>query len=135
MRHAICYVSNSKKELDYHQVRILLEVCREKNMKLGIKGVLLYSDGNFFQILEGEKDIVSNVFNKIEKDPRHYGLNIIIRRDIPLETYEEYKIDILDDEQRFAYEVPGEYQDALQGIPVDVRKTMERMLEKFISSR
>ncbi|WP_029036803.1 BLUF domain-containing protein [Salinimicrobium xinjiangense] len=135
MRHAICYLSTASKDLDYLEVRQLLEFCAEKNRSLEIKGILLYSDGNFFQILEGEKEVVLEIFQKIEKDSRHHGIIQIIGRDIPTGSYDGYKVDILTDEKISTYEIPSEYSEALLGIPLDVRKTMERMLERFISTR
>ncbi|MFO7719459.1 MAG: BLUF domain-containing protein [Gillisia sp.] len=134
MRHAICYVSNANENLDNAQVKTLLEFCKEKNMALGIKGVLLYAEGNFFQILEGEKDILMEIFKKIENDPRHHGLITIISRDIPKHTFDEYKVDILSDEYKYAYVVPNEYSEALNGISNEVRKTMEKLLARFIST-
>lgn len=134
MRHAICYVSNSQMEMDNAQVKTLLEYCKEKNMALGIKGVLLYAEGNFFQILEGEKDVIMEIFKKIENDSRHNGLIKIISRDIPTHTFDEYKVDILSDEPKYTYEVPNVYSEALNGISHEVRKTMEKLLARFIAT-
>ena len=37
----------------------------------GVTGALLYSDGWFAQVLEGELDAVQRTFERIQRDPRH----------------------------------------------------------------
>lgn len=134
MRHAICYVSNCNEELNHQQIKELLEFCREKNRSLNIKGILLYSKGNFFQILEGERKVVLDLYKKIREDPRHYRLIQVIGRNIEEGCLNDYKVDMINEDQ-FKFEVPMEYIEALQGLPLDVRKPMERMLELFLSTR
>lgn len=94
MRHAICYVSTSNNDLDKAQIESLLNFTKERNIALGIKGMLLYSGGHFFQVLEGEKDVILDVFMKIKKDSRHHGMNTIVSKDIPEDSYDEYVVDI-----------------------------------------
>lgn len=135
MRHAICYVSNTKQNFRLVEILKLLEFWKERNESMGIKGILLYSEGNFFQILEGEKTTVLEVFQKIEQDPRHYGLIQIMGKDIIQGSCDGYKVDILNNEYKNGYEVPQEYLNALQCISPDVKKPMERMLEMFVATR
>lgn len=135
MRHAICYVSNKDKNLDHQQVKELLDFCHLQNERLGIKGVFLYSEGNFFQILEGEKDVVLKIFEKIKKDSRHYGIIQIIGRDITQGSCDGYKVDILNNNVKNGYRIPDAYVEALQGLPQSVKQPMERMLENFIATR
>lgn len=135
IRHAICYVSTAKSDLNQHQVEALLKLSKDQNEPKDIKGVLLYSEGNFFQILEGEKTTVLDVFKKIEQDPRHYGLIKIMGKDITQGAYNGYKVDILSDIHKHGYEVPQEYLNALQGISPEVKKSMEGMLKMFIATR
>ena len=134
MKHAICYVSNCSEELNHQQIEELLKYCRDKNKSLNIKGLLLYSEKNFFQILEGERRVVLDLYKKIREDPRHYGLIQVIGRDIEGGCINNYKADIIKDELNRPG-VPREYIEAIQGLPLDVRKSIERMLEIFLSTR
>ena len=135
MKHAICYVSNANKDLNPEQIRKLLDFCQEKNEQLKIKGVLLYSEGNFFQILEGEKDVVLPIYHTLEKDSRHYGLIQIMGQDIEEGAFDGYKVDILDENSIQEFQIPEKYTDALQGMSPEVKKPMERMLKNFIATR
>ena len=69
----LTYVSSAAQEFSKADLNELLAQCRENNMRLGITGMLLYKDGNFMQILEGDKDTVRGLYTKISADPRHTG--------------------------------------------------------------
>jgi len=45
--------------------------CKKNNPALGITGVLLYSDSKFIQLVEGESNVITGLYDKIKKDPRH----------------------------------------------------------------
>lgn len=69
MRYAICYVSTAAKNLTSPEINDLLDFSKKTNTRKDIKGVLLYSEGNFFQVLEGEKADILELFGRIEKIP------------------------------------------------------------------
>ena len=49
----------------------LLDKAKKKNAALGVTGMLLYDEGSFFQVLEGDPDAVSSLVKTIQKDERH----------------------------------------------------------------
>ncbi len=53
-------------------------------------GLLIYSDGNFFQILEGEKEIVKMMFERIKKDSRHHNIIKMLDKEIMQSAFSEY---------------------------------------------
>ena len=54
---------------------------RRKNPALGVTGLLLYSNGMFIQMLEGEKSVVTKLYNKILLDTRHHKEIILFHQD------------------------------------------------------
>ena len=68
------YVSSAVRPFTQPEVVELLKVSRENNEKLDITGMLLYKDGNFLQILEGEESTVLELYTHIARDPRHCGI-------------------------------------------------------------
>ncbi len=52
-------------------LRVLLATSRKNNAELGVTGMLLYKDGNFMQVLEGEEVAVRRLYARIAADPRH----------------------------------------------------------------
>ncbi|MBU3628851.1 BLUF domain-containing protein [Polynucleobacter sp. AP-Reno-20A-A9] len=55
----------------------LFEVSYHWNLKHGLTGVLFYDRGQFGQILEGKRDDVEEIWAKIQKDPRHDGIELL----------------------------------------------------------
>lgn len=71
MIYYIVYVSTAKIKFTSNQLRELLTKSRNYNQKNEITGMLLYSDGDFVQVLEGDKETVQALFERISKDKRH----------------------------------------------------------------
>ncbi|MDT0645897.1 BLUF domain-containing protein, partial [Zunongwangia sp. F260] len=102
MRHAICYVSNADKHLTTSEINELLIFCEENNSQNDIKGVLLYSEGNFFQVIEGEKEKIIGLWKKIQQDQRHYGIISVIDRSISKGSYDNYKATIIPEGEKYS---------------------------------
>jgi hypothetical protein len=135
MRHAICYVSNADKNLSTTEINELLSFCEENNSKNNIKGILLYSEGNFFQVIEGEKEKVVSLWNRIQKDQRHYGIISVINRTIPQGSYDSYKASIIPEGEKYNPGLPPEYMEPLKGMSPEVQGVMKRMMRNFIATR
>jgi Sensors of blue-light using FAD len=61
--------------------RILMQ-SRKNNPMRQLVGALYYSDGCFFQVLEGPRDSVDQLYAKLHDDPRHYDLKVLSRSEI-----------------------------------------------------
>jgi hypothetical protein len=70
----LIYASAARSLLDPLQLGKILEVSRRNNARLGVTGILLYHEGSFFQVLEGEPDTLSALYARIQQDPRHRNL-------------------------------------------------------------
>ena len=75
----LTYVSSATAPFTSDQLRDLLVICGTNNRRDGISGMLLYKDGNFMQVLEGEDTSVRKAHAKIACDPRHRGLITLIQ--------------------------------------------------------
>ena len=76
--YRIVYVSAATRLLDQSALLSLMDQARGKNQRLGITGMLLYRDGNFIQLLEGEEAAVKAVYRSITADPRHTGIILLL---------------------------------------------------------
>jgi len=86
----------------------ILEDSRQWNYDHGITGMLLYvegifasfekrniessTSGRFMQILEGSKDEVENIFNKIKQDPRHFNVTTLQNAPSPDRYFEFWQM-------------------------------------------
>lgn len=80
MYHLV-YTSHASKQLSEADLIELLKECRLFNREHGITGMLLYIQGKFIQVLEGSKDDVIQLFDRIEVDPRHTRVAVISEGD------------------------------------------------------
>lgn len=69
--YQLFYVSSAKGKVDQKVVDSILSVARKVNPGLGITGILLYHGGIFLQLLEGDRDKVTSLYEKIKSDQRH----------------------------------------------------------------
>lgn len=76
------YASKANANFDESMIPALLERSRINNAAAGITGMLLYMEGNFFQVLEGSEAAVDAVFDRIGLDNRHGRVTRIIREPI-----------------------------------------------------
>jgi len=55
----------------------ILAVARNRNASVDVTGALLFTEGRFVQVLEGERDKVHEVFERIGTDARHADVEIL----------------------------------------------------------
>ena len=71
----LVYVSRNRLRGDpaamEREVANILAVSRRNNVRAGVTGALLFSADCFAQTLEGRRDAVEAVFERIQCDPRH----------------------------------------------------------------
>jgi hypothetical protein len=73
----LIYLSAGTNWFTQPELEELLRISVENNKRNNITGLLLYSEGNFIQLLEGEEMTVKKVYDKISQDPRHKGITPI----------------------------------------------------------
>jgi FAD-dependent sensor of blue light len=57
----------------------LLLNSRLRNAEVDITGMLIYDRGAFLQMLEGDLGAVISTFARIERDPRHKDISVLLR--------------------------------------------------------
>ena len=72
----IIYMSNLV-DNDEAQIAPIVESARRNNAQNQVTGMLLYSDGHFMQVLEGDPAAVKATFEVIQRDPRHTHIFIL----------------------------------------------------------
>lgn len=78
----LVYVSSASVVFSSADLLQLLEVSRKNNMPRAITGLLLYRDGNFMQVLEGEENDVRATHARILRDTRHQGAITLLQEKI-----------------------------------------------------
>ena len=80
---SLLYVSSAQVPFSDAELATLLATARRNNTLNDVTGMLVYRDGNFMQVIEGEDEKVQRLHDKIERDPRHGGLITLLMQRIP----------------------------------------------------
>jgi hypothetical protein len=75
--YELVYCSTARQTLRREEILSLLKKAREFNSAHDITGCLLYYNQQFIQILEGEKEILKSLYDKIHLDNRHTQVTIL----------------------------------------------------------
>ena len=86
----LIYASVATQDFGTAELTELLQKAREENKRLGLTGMLLFSDGSFFQVLEGEPGPVNQLYEKITRDKRHTQCTLIIKEPIAKRSFENW---------------------------------------------
>lgn len=73
----LIYRSIADKNITPTDVSNILNTARSFNEENSITGCLIFYDGEFIQILEGNQKLVKDLFANIEKDKRHNNVMLI----------------------------------------------------------
>lgn len=84
------YASAATPEFSESDLPHLLTSSRTANTAVGLTGMLLYTDRSFFQVLEGEESCVDALLTKLQRDPRHARLTVVIREVIARRAFDEW---------------------------------------------
>lgn len=68
----------------------LFKFILETNPTMNITGALLQNNNFFLQVLEGDKEIIKNLFEKIRRDKRHTGVLLILNQKIEKRIFKNY---------------------------------------------
>ena len=83
----LLYVSSTADEPSLDDLDQVLTASRRNNAMLGITGLLLFIDGGFLQILEGEERAVRELYMRICTDRRHCEVRLLLDREIPARAF------------------------------------------------
>jgi Sensors of blue-light using FAD len=82
MPFRLIYSSEATPGLETDGLEEMLAESRVRNRAHGITGVLVFVEGAFLQILEGEKADVLDLMERIGRDPRHRGIKVFYEEDV-----------------------------------------------------
>jgi len=73
----LMYASRAIPAVDQDELIAIVRKSKSNNPKLGVTGVLCFSEGIFLQALEGGRSAVNQLYNRIAADPRHTQVELL----------------------------------------------------------
>lgn len=132
MNYAISYVSTADISLSKEEIDEVLKHTENSNNRQKITGLLLYSDGNFFQVIEGEKAVILKLFDIIIKDVRHHSIIKIFAKEIQNEAFNNYKGDFASNHSLYYGDNLKRYLKNIQSLDEGSQKVVKTMLNIFM---
>lgn len=86
------YASRASSRLSEATIPALLDDARRNNLALNVTGMLLYIEGSFFQVLEGDAPVVDKLYESISGDARHDRVTQIIREPIAQRSFGDWSM-------------------------------------------
>ncbi|MDO7875987.1 BLUF domain-containing protein [Hymenobacter sp. ASUV-10] len=90
--HHLIYLSYAHQLFSDEELASLLVQSRQANKQMHITGVLMYSEGLFIQLLEGEKEVVHLLYARITQDPRHFHLVKLVDEAVSRRSFTEWSM-------------------------------------------
>ena len=131
----LVYVSTATQPFSRQQLVELLEKSRINNAKVGVTGLLLYKDGVFIQVLEGARDAVQQVWERISRDPRHSVGTTLQTGETNFRQFPDWSMGFRDLDDPAVQQLPG-FSDFMNrpvtgpGVKVDPKRILQ-LLEIF----
>lgn len=130
--YSCVYCSRAAADVDADVVDRIIETSRRNNPARGITGLLVFGSGIFFQWLEGPRESVVGLMERIEKDPRHHGVVVLDSdEEVRERVFADWDMELVDPD-----DVRNVLVDALNDAkhPTSAR-TLRDMLEALDSGR
>ncbi|WCT13206.1 BLUF domain-containing protein [Mucilaginibacter jinjuensis] len=103
----LIYMSSATQLMSNDELLELLKVSRENNTKKNLTGMLLYGEGAFVQVLEGEDETVDSTYDIIKADPRHKSIIQIISGKLEKRNFPEWSMGFKAVDRKIAEEFTG----------------------------
>ncbi|OEK01885.1 hypothetical protein BFP97_10320 [Roseivirga sp. 4D4] len=87
MLYELIYRSNAKAGITEEDIQNILNTARGFNEAQNITGCLLFNNNQFLQLLEGEFNILMELYERIKKDDRHTELVLLHMRETDYRVY------------------------------------------------
>ena len=78
--YSILYKSIGNPDFDSARIFKMLLKAKKYNREKKISGCIIFFNGTFLQLLEGDEEEVKALFDRIKSDERHHDVEIIIQK-------------------------------------------------------
>jgi diguanylate cyclase (GGDEF)-like protein/PAS domain S-box-containing protein len=88
--YLLIYVSQATEPMPPEKLDDLMTQARKFNRQYGITGCLVHQEGCFMQMLEGSRQAIMSLMERIKVDPRHRDLRVVYEGPTQRRAYQEW---------------------------------------------
>ncbi|MFO8146652.1 MAG: BLUF domain-containing protein [Bacteroidota bacterium] len=129
MRFAISYVSTATRDLPQGEVVKILEETQIRNNKHGVNGLLIYSEGNFFEVIEGAEIKIKDLFKLIKEDGRHKNILMIFEKEVDKPFFEDKNANFISEDTQHRQMDVRNFLHYIKDLDEGTQKTVKNILK------
>ncbi|MEY4421349.1 MAG: Blue light- and temperature-regulated antirepressor YcgF [Pseudomonadota bacterium] len=122
MLERLLYRSKATNTLGSLHLFNMLSEARSKNASMGITGHLLYTEEVFVQCIEGPAESVADLWASIQRDERHYDLEILARGPIQTRRYADWSMAFSSYPSLNRFNMPGFFAVNKEGMNAEAER-------------
>ena len=92
MLYQIMYSSRAARTLASDDLELILDDARVGNERNAVTGALIFADGIFVQILEGERETLDRLLASISRDMRHRSMKVFYQCAITQRAFHDWRM-------------------------------------------
>jgi hypothetical protein len=112
----LLYRSQATHKLGSLHLFTLLARARERNLRLGITGHLLYLDEKFVQCIEGPPSSIETLWQRLQLDDRHFNLELLARGPLEARRFPDWSMAFSSYSSFRRFSLPGFFPIDEQGM-------------------
>ncbi|MDK2773283.1 MAG: BLUF domain-containing protein [Flavobacterium sp.] len=129
----LTYQSKAVSHLNLQDLENILNTAKNINSEHNITGCLVFYNGNFVQILEGNEVSVKKIYSNIVSDKRHHSINLLWECETNERFFNDWNMGYYtptEDESLFVsnYKLLSSLSDKSQGILLSFWSAVDRAL-------
>ena len=131
--YRLVYVSTAKDGLSSGEIGDILDVSTSNNDERRITGFLAHNGRHFMQALEGERDEVEEIYNRILDDQRHYGVVQIIGEKIDDRAFPQWAMNYFRVDNPKGHTMIIKRDDPVDGLlPKEMPRELMHLFTRFM---
>ena len=116
----LVYGSRAKVDFSLKDLIDLRDIARQRNKELNITGILHYDDGLFYQYLEGEKNALDGLYEKITQDERHRIVNAFYFDDCMQPIFPTWSMELITRDDLETLSLHRSMHDLMQSLAIQI---------------
>lgn len=131
--YRLVYVSTAQDGISPNDIGNILDVSQSNNHERLITGFLAHNGRHFMQALEGEREEVMTVYDKIVADARHFGVVQIIGENIGSRAFPDWAMNYFRVDDPRGHTMVIKHDDPVDGLlPGDMPRELLHLFTRFM---
>lgn len=131
--YRLVYVSTASDSLSSAEIGNILDVSESNNHERRLTGFLAHNGRHFMQALEGAREEVQGIYDRIMADDRHYGVVQIVGENIEERAFPDWAMNYFRVDDPKGHTMVIRHDDPVDGLlPKDMPRELLHLFTRFL---